>query len=53
MIVVIFKKIKFTYEGTRGGGRPPGAGLGGGCRGEAVGGGALRGGAELAGGGWL
>ena len=40
-ITVIFKSI--TYEGTNGGGRPPGAGLAGGSRGEADGGGALRG----------
>ena len=31
-----------TYEGTSGGGRPPGAGLAGGGRGEADGGGGLR-----------
>ena len=41
--------ITASYEGIRGGGRPPGAGLGGGGRGDPVGGGALLAGAALGG----
>ena len=36
-----------SYEGTSGGGRPPGTGLAGGSRGDADGGGGLRAGAAF------